>query len=522
MTNVLLLSIDSLRRDFLGGYADEPHCVDYGVETPNLDRFAERAATFDTHYAGSLPCMPARREWHAGVQEFLWRSWGPIEPYDDHVARVARDDGVLTQLITDHFHYFQHGAHGYYEDYTGFEFIRGHEYDAWQTAPRQPDDRLLDQTLDRETDPPDGVGYVNRSVYARNADRLGVEDDERNAFAPRLFSRTAEWLRDNVEWDRWLCYADSFDVHEPFHCPEPYASMYTDEDPRDPELDIWPYYGPVDEGQSELSERQIEFVRSQFAGKVTMADEWFGRVLDALDEEELWDDTAVIVTSDHGFLLGEHGWVGKNEPPVYDVLARTPLLVWHPDGAHNGDRIESLTSAVDLYATVLDLLGIDADAADRVHSRSLQPLLAGDADADDLHAHRDRALYGYWGSAVNVTDGEYTYLHPCDPSVESHCHSTTMMNARGFPLPTTPKRDAEAGEFVPHADDPVWRFAADSYAQLDEPMLFDVREDPTQETNLAEERTDERERLRDELVVGLENLDAPEHQYDRLDLDPPA
>jgi arylsulfatase A-like enzyme len=522
MTNVLLLSIDSLRRDFLSAYADTPRCVDYDVETPNIDRFADRAAVFDTHYAGSLPCMPARREWHAGVQEFLWRPWGPIEPSDDHLARVARDEEILTQLITDHFHYFQHGAHGYYEDYTGFEFVRGHEYDAWQTAPRHPNERLLGQTIDPETDPPDGIGYVNRSVYARNAERRGVEDDERNAFAPRVFSRTADWLRENREWDRWLCYVDSFDVHEPFHNPEPYASLYTDEDPRDPVLDVWPYYGRVDEGQSELTDRQLEFVRSQFAGKVTMADTWFGRVLDALDDGNLWDDTAVIVTSDHGFLLGEHGWVGKNHPPVYDVLANTPLFVWHPDGAHNGERIESLTSAVDLYATVLDLLGVGEQRADRVHSRSLQPLLSGDADADDLHAHRDRALYGYWGSAVNVTDGEYTYLHPCDPSVESYCHSTTMMNARGFPLPTTPKTDAEAGEFVPHAEGPVWRFAADSHAQLDGPELYDVREDPTQQENRYGDAPDATERMRSELVEELARLDAPDQQLERLDLTPPS
>ncbi len=507
--NVLLLSIDSLRRDFLSAYADQPGCVPYQVSTPNLDRFAERSAVFDTHYAGSLPCMPARREWHAGVQEFLWRPWGPMEPYDDHIARVARDSGVLTQLITDHYHYFQHGAHGYYEDYNGFEFVRGHEYDAWETAPRDPDERLLDQTVDRETDHPHDVGYVNRSMYARNAARRDIEADEANAYAARVFSRTADWLQENDEWEQWFCYVDSFDVHEPFHVPEPYASLYTDEDPRDPDLDVWPYYGRIDEGQSELSDRQLAFVRSQFAGKVTMVDEWFGRVIDALDEGDLWDDTAVIVTSDHGFLLGEHGWIGKNIPPVYDVLARTPLLVWHPDAARTGERVDELTSAVDLYATVLDLLDVDSDGGP--HSRSFTSVLEDQTD------HREWALYGYWGGSVNVTDGEYSYLHPCDPAIDTACHSTTMMNARQFPLPTTPKPDAEAGEFVPHADSPVWRFFDTSHEQHEEPLLFELA-DTGQENDLSEERPDERDRLRSLLVEALEQLDAPDNQFDRLDL----
>jgi arylsulfatase A-like enzyme len=222
--NVLLISIDSLRRDFLSAYRDRPYCVDYAVETPTLDRFAERAATFETHYAGSLPCMPARREWLTGTREFLWRPWGPTEPFDSHVAELAREGGVLTQLVTDHYHYFQHGSHGYYEDFNGFEFVRGQEYDAWQTAPHDPDEGLLDQTLDRDTDDPHDVGYVNRSTYARNAERLGLTAttaDERSFFAPQVFSRAAEWLGENRNWSDWFCYVDSFEVHEPFHCPEP-------------------------------------------------------------------------------------------------------------------------------------------------------------------------------------------------------------------------------------------------------------------------------------------------------------
>lgn len=65
--NVLLLSIDSLRRDMLECYREEPTGFGYTVKTPNLDRFAERAAVFETHYAGSLPCMPTRREWLTGT-----------------------------------------------------------------------------------------------------------------------------------------------------------------------------------------------------------------------------------------------------------------------------------------------------------------------------------------------------------------------------------------------------------------------------------------------------------------------
>ncbi|MGH2560014.1 MAG: sulfatase, partial [Thermomicrobiales bacterium] len=323
--NVIFISIDSLSRDFLKVYGQP---IELDVETPNLDRFARRALVFDTHYAGSLPCMPARREFFSGIQEFIWRPWGPLEPFDMPLSRAARQAGATTQLVTDHYHYFQHGSHGYYEDYNGFEFIRGHESDSWQTAPRDPDPNFLRQLLADRADVV--TDYMNRAAYARNVASFGVEN-EVDFFPAKVFSRTASWLNENHAHQKWLLAVDSFDVHEPFHCPEPYASMYTGEDPRDPDLVVWPRYGRIDQERSHLTPRQVAFVRSQFAGKITMVDRWFGEVLSALDRHNLWDDTMVIVTTDHGHFLGEHGWMGKPMAPMYDVLTHTPLLIWHPD-----------------------------------------------------------------------------------------------------------------------------------------------------------------------------------------------
>ncbi|WP_101295814.1 sulfatase-like hydrolase/transferase [Halegenticoccus soli] len=503
---LLFVSIDSLNRHFLDVY--DPN-VDLDVETENLDRFAERSAVFDAHYAGSLPCMPARREWLTGTQEFLWRPWGPIEPFDTSVPRALRAEDVITELITDHYHYFQHGSGGYYEDFNGFEFIRGHEYDAWKTTPREPSSSPIhDQLGFAVPDDPSGFGYLNPVQYVRNADGF---DQERDSFAPKVFSETADWLRRNEKWDDWFLYVDSFDVHEPFHLPEPYASMYTDEDPRDPELTFWPPYGRTDRGESELSERELDFVRSQFAGKLTMTDRWFGRVLDVLDDRNLWEETVVVVTSDHGFYLGEHGWVGKPfEAPLYNVLAHTPLFIWHPDAARTGERIEALTAAVDLNATLLDVFGIVEESGP--HSRSLLPLLDGEVDAV-----RDWALYGYWGSSVNVTDSKYTYLHPCNAEIGSFCHSTRMINPHSWFTPPKPRPDAASGEFLPYAEVPVWRYAAPSYARHSEPLLFDVEEDPWQEKRLTSD-PDESDRMCDLLVAALDELETPSHQYDRLNL----
>jgi len=466
---------------------------------------SQNGQRFSTHYAGSLPCMPARREWLAGVQEFLWRPWGPMKPSDDPLPRLARQNDVLTQLITDHFHYFQHGSHGFYEDFNGFEFVRGHEFDAWQTAPKNPDPDFLDRILDADLDPPSSLKYLNRAAYARN---VADFTDESDFFAPKVFSRTVEWLSQNQAWDQWFCFVDSFDVHEPFHVPEPYTSMYVPDDVTVDEP-VWPYYGPVNKGQSALSDEELEYLRAQFAGNVTMVDEWFGRVLNTLDEEGLWDDTVVIVTSDHGFCLGDHGWIGKNDPPVYDVLARTPLFVWHPGAPTMGERISGLTSAIDLNATIRSLLGLEND--DSNHSQSLCPLLQGETST-----HRDVAIYGYWGSSINITDGQYTYLHPCDTDEPTEWHSSHHLDPHSWFIPTRPLTDADAGQFLPFTDAQVWRDEGRSFVQNEEPLLFDVSVDPQQQSSISNPQI--KQRMRTRLVAELERLGAPASQYERLNL----
>jgi arylsulfatase A-like enzyme len=493
-TDVLLVTIDSLRRDFLGAYSERPRVLDHAVDTPNLDRFAERATVFESHYAGSLPCMPARREFTCGIREFPWRNWGPVEPFDETVPALAREAGATTRMLTDHYHYLESQGRGYFEDYDGVDFVRGHEYDAWKTAP-EPDPALNAQ-LHRGEDPDIHPG-TDRTQYARNV--ADFDDlDERDFFAPEVFSRAASWLRE-ADAEQWFCYVDEFDVHEPFHCPEPYASMYTDEDPRDPELPVWPEYKPA--AQQGMDERDVAFVRSQFAGKVTMVDRWFGRLLDALDRTGAWSDTAVVVTTDHGYMLGDHGHMAKNYMPVYDPVAHTPLFVWHPEA--DVGRVDALTSAVDVYPTLLEALGVDGP--DRTHGRSVLDLVRGERED-----HREYALYGYFGADVNVTDGRYTYFHPPTGEEPPLLHSTMRYRE--------PAGEPEAGAFLPYTDEAVWRYPVEGRAQSDAPTLYDTQADPGQTENLVGERPAVVDRLRSHLVDGLEALDAPDALFARLDL----
>src|SRR5699024_361775 len=101
---VIQVMFDTLRRNYLGPYGGED------MITPNFERLAEKTVQFDNFYAGSLPCIPARREFHTGRYNFLHRGWGPVEPFDDSMPEILKNNGIYTHLVTDHKHYWRDGG----------------------------------------------------------------------------------------------------------------------------------------------------------------------------------------------------------------------------------------------------------------------------------------------------------------------------------------------------------------------------------------------------------------------------
>lgn len=509
--NVILITVDSLNRHYLNAYGKP---AGYEVQTPNLDRLASRSAVFDRHYSGSLPCMPARRELYTGTQEFLWRSWGPVEPYDLPIARAANREGYVTQFISDQFHYFLGYSHGYYDDYHGFELVRGHELDPWKTAPLGDGDHDFLKQISYK---PSTFKAFDRAAYARNVKGFRREED---FFAPRVFTCAEQWLEDNHTHDKFMLVIDSFDVHEPFHNPDSVAGLYTDEDPHDPDLPVWVHSGRTDAGHGALSERQVAFLRSQYAAKLTLTDKWLGKVLDKLDEHDLWDTTMVILTSDHGHYLGERNLIGKPPCNSYNLLANIPLMIWHPKGVHNGGRIDALTSTVDLYATMMEAVG--GQPQSRSHGRSLLPMLKGEADSV-----RDWAIYGYFGGTLHITDGRHTYHAAPDESVPLYSYSTMYTNPAAFFLPGYVPDQVESGRFLPYTDAVVWKYEVNfppEFAAYRKngfaTELYDVERDLWQEQNLIDSSPALLDRMRQLLSAALTELKAPPEAFRRAGLTP--
>ncbi|WP_336057132.1 sulfatase [Nitratireductor sp. CH_MIT9313-5] len=381
----IFVLFDSLNRSAMGAYGGQ------AVQTPNFDRFAARAVSFDRHYVGSLPCMPARRDMHAGRLNFTHRSWGPLEPFDNSFAQMMKDNGVYTHLVSDHLHYFEDGGHGFHTRFSSYDFIRGQEYDPWVAMVEPPVDRIRAKYDERHYD----VGARDKRMqHAINRETMTTEE---SFPGPRCFASAFDFLDRNRQADDWFLMLECFDPHEPFHAPDRFKAAY-DSGYAGRILD-WPHYERVVESEEEIAE-----IRANYAALVAMCDEYFGRLIDYLDEHDMWKDTCIVLSTDHGFLLSEHGWWGKCRMPYYEEVSHIPLIVHHPDLAGRaGSRCGQLTQTMDLMPTFLELYGIPVPA--EVTGRSILPALAEDRPV------RDAAVFGVFSGPIGVTDGHHVLYH---------------------------------------------------------------------------------------------------------------
>ena len=503
--NVVVLLLDSLNRHEMGAYGGQ------NFDTPNLDRLAARSVRFTNHHTGSLPCIPARHDILVGAWDFLWRPWGSIELWEEPITASLRREGVITQLITDHPHLFETGGENYHTDFTAWDYERGHESDAWKS---RPDPSWLGT-------PTYGRGhthYDNSRGYFR-----GEEDFP----GPRTMQATARWLAEDApvhraKGERFFLFVDEFDPHEPFDTPEEWATRY-DDSWEGPHL-TWPPYAIDAFKQGILNERDARQIRAQYGGKLSMIDHWLGRVLDALDATNAWEDTAVILCTDHGHYLGDtdvHGrdvW-GKPGLPVYKPLGHIPMLVSWPGVSPTTN--DALTTSTDIHATIAEVFG--APIKHTAHGKSLVPVLA-----NEQSQVRDWLLTGVWGREVQIVTNEWRYTR--GPTGANAPHSMwsnrwSTMPIASMPDYKMPMPDSRASlDYMPGSTIPVIRqpfregdlLPFWSYAKQYETILFHRGEDPDETVNrIGDSIAKDAEEL---LRVALTEVDAPSEQFERLAL----
>ena len=338
------------------------------------------------------------------------------------MPELLKEQGVYTHLISDHLHYWEDGGCDYHNRYNSWEIVRGQEGDHWKASLKDPAVPEVVKVPQKQQGGGVASGWrydwVNRSYIREEADFPQTQ----------CFDRGCEFLEKNHDADNWLLHLETFDPHEPFYVPQKYLDLYPED--YDGKHFDWPR-GIADETQAE-----IRHVRRQYQALVTMCDHSLGRILDLMDKYSMWEDTMLIVGTDHGFLLAEHDYWGKNQMPYYNEIAHTPLFVWDPRYQIAGQHRKSIVQIMDWMPTLLQYFGVPIPKD--VQGKPMDGILTSDTQPGlrpirrllrpcEHHRHPPR-LYacpsaGTEGRGVQLHPDANPYERPVLPQGAVHCHA---------------------------------------------------------------------------------------------------
>ncbi len=450
--NVILLINDTFRRDFLGCYGND------WIKTPHLDAFAQRAAVFEQYYIASYPTVPNRWDMAVGRFGFPFRGWQPLDPGDVTLAQILAQHDVHTQMIWDTPMLAMHD-YNYTRGFQGISFVHGQKGDPWVTTPSLP--------LRLPAQPHKLKSLPSLKTYLRN--HFGRRY-EREYCVARTMSKAMDWLETNYDHDAFFLYVDMWDPHEPFDCPWYDYALYADPD-YDGDQITYPQYGRF----TYMTPQEHTNIRALYAGQVTLVDRWVGRFLELAERLGLFKDTLIIWTTDHGHLFGEHNLQGKPGAELgklYEVTARIPLLVYHPEGLGAGQRVSGIVQPPDIFPSILDFMGISVPPA--IDGHSFWPLVKGETSQGRPIAFSNRfpAMAGA-GRGV-AFDGWVGSDRIVEPATITDNQWTMIFAPQGLPS-----------------------------------ALYNLHEDPTQQNNVFAAHPDVATRMQQAWITFLKEHDAP-------------
>jgi arylsulfatase A-like enzyme len=335
--NVVLISIDTLRADRLGAYGHEENT------SPNIDLLAKEAVVFEAAYAQASWTLPSHASMFTGLNPIahgVTSRRGRLVHEHVTVAELLRDAGYTTAAWV---------GRGSYS-YVGAERGLAQGFDQYEHAPHG--DPSLRQTATTAYDP---------QPANHDGGSLGEGEAE--------ITSVLEWLPGRPQAPFFL-FVHLDDVHSqptglPYDSPPPFHDRFCPGEVED--------YTGCDVSGKYCATKMLQRIRRGhiaaptpdeigkifclYDGAVAFSDHQVGRLVQGLRDQQLLENTLLIVTSDHGEALMEHG--DLLHFAVYEEVSRVPLIVRFPRGEHAG-RAGAVVELVDLVPTILDQAGIEA------------------------------------------------------------------------------------------------------------------------------------------------------------------
>ncbi|MEN1680067.1 MAG: sulfatase [Planctomycetota bacterium] len=437
--NVLLVVIDDLR----------PELHTYGVwdvQTPNIDTLAALGTRFNNAYCQYPVCNPSRSSFLTGKRpDELGIYSNRVSLRKEHpdlvtLPQAFRDAGYRTAGLGKLFHQGldEHGKQTLFRDDLSFE----HGYRALGASPaigRQGEGRRL------------GDGSIPWCQW------LAAEGGDA-AQPDGMLADEAVRVLEEVGDDPFFVAVGFHKPHDPFIAPREYFAPYktaaiklpTPPEDRSP---LARFAIPKSYDFTKFSDTDRREFKRAYHACVSFVDAQVGKLWRCLDRLKLWDDTIVVLMGDHGYHLGEHGW--WNKVTIFELGARTPLIVWVPGAGGMGQDSDTVVELLDLYPTLVDYCGIEPPHT--LSGEALRPLLDGKPSASGSRAAYTQVTRGGIGMGYSVrTDrfrftqwgkegegGLELYRHPADrdeyrnladlPEHASDVERLTELLRDGFP-----------------------------------------------------------------------------------------
>jgi iduronate 2-sulfatase len=421
-TNVVFIVIDDLCCE-LGCYGVSE------VRSPNIDRLAARGVRFDRAYCQWPVCNPSRTSFLTGLRPDATGIHENQTPFRQKLPDVV----TLPQLFRQN-GYFTAGLgkiiHAGLEPKTGKRVF-------FQDEKSWDDCRNFEATAEGRKG--EGRRLTPNEGPIKWLSAQGGDDDQPDGQIAAAAVKVLEENRDKP----FFLGVGLHKPHDPFHAPKKYFDLYPLKQVtlHTPPADRTPDLPPAIARKSDLykmGEQEGRELKRAYHACTTFTDAQVGRVLDALDRLQLWDRTVVVLLGDHGYHLGEHEWWNKST--VFEMSARTPLIIWAPGAKGMGKPANGLVEFVDLYPTLADLCGLTPPPGQELAGVSLRPLLDDPTKPGKSAAFTQRGQ----GRTVRTDRWRYTEWDEGRKGVELYDHSNDPLEYHN--LAGDPKRAARLAE----------------------------------------------------------------------------
>lgn len=442
------------------------------MRTPTLDGLAADGVHFINHFANTAPCGPSRASLYTGMYVHNHRSilnGTPLDHRFTNVALLARQAGYDPSLFgyTDtsvdprtvdpddpRLHLYEGVLNGFTPVVNDPELLGSLKWAAWL------DKQGVDVPSDVHTLYEPAPGFKGSDTHGASwaPTRFASEHTE-TAF---MVSELIDWL-DRRDDEPFFVHASFIRPHPPYRNPIGYHDLYSADD-------VAPFIGHSDRDDEmgmhllnalsialegvgcptdELDRRQL---RATYHAMQREVDDQLGRLFDHLRQTGCFDDTLIVVTSDHGEMGGDHWLIEKLG--YWDESFHIPLIIRDPRAAADptrGRQVAQFTESVDVLPTILDWM--DIETPDQCDGRSLTPFVHGHPAPTDW---RDAVHWQWW-----FADPEHHLAEDLLGVPSTHCSLSVVRSADW--------------KYVQFATDP----------SLMAPLLFDLQSDPSQLVNLA-------------------------------------